>query len=78
MIENLPKTLTIKTAAENFDLSEYCIRKLIQQKKVRAFRIGSGKWHVETQSIINFIRNSNLDEGTSDTREKIRIKPINF
>lgn len=51
--------LTVEQVAKQLGLSEYRIRELIREKKIRAVKIG--QWRIKPEELENFIRSrSNL------------------
>jgi len=52
--------LTVEEVAKQLGLSEYRVRELIREKKIRAVKIG--QWRIEPSELEKFIRSrSNFD-----------------
>lgn len=59
-MEDLRKYLTVRQTAEKLDISEESVRELINNKQLRAVKVG--KWRIKPQDLENFIKSkSNME-----------------
>ena len=53
-MEDLRKYLTVREVAERLDISEEAVRDLINEKELRAVKVG--KWRVKPEWLESFIK----------------------
>lgn len=65
-MEKVPEMLTVAETAKRFGLSEYAVRLLLRQGRVRGLRVGRGKLLVNAGSVAQLLETATVNDTPSD------------
>lgn len=74
------KMLGVRETAEYYHISEYFVRSLVKQNKVKACRIGTGRGKIliNVQSVDDYFNSCSVYDDTTSTHDTYGIQPIDF
>ena len=67
---NVPRMMSVADAARESGLSQYCVRQLLRDGRVRGLRVGRGKLLVNFDDLYRFLTESFVKEDDDNDRSR--------